>query len=165
MLKNIMTLTAVSLALLFSNSVFAQRMEYLGPHSGDPSTFVTANRGIFIFNELCSAAFPGSQMCESIHVLRSGATNVGDPDNAQWIKPTLVASYLNAEGEPVFVDASGKIQEGVGGFSCNGWFGGDNVRPGLIIGGTGKFGTASCNLELPVACCKAVFPRPRISSE
>lgn len=165
MLKNIMTLTAVSLALLFSNSVFAQRMEYLGPHSGDPSTWVTGNRGIFTYNELCSAAFPGSQMCESIHVLRSGTTIISDPDNIQWIKPTLVASYLNAEGEPVFVDASGKVQEGVGGFSCDGWSGGVNVRPGLIIGGTGSFSTSTCESELPVACCKAVFSRPRISPE
>ena len=156
MLKTTLSLAALSLALLFSNSVLAQGMDYLGPHSNDSNDHVDPNQGIIVYNELCSAAFDGSQMCESIDVLRSGSTGTtGDPDNIQWVKPTLVASYLNGQGDTVFVDASGTISDDLGGLSCSGWSSANLSLTGLNVNVNGRFSLASCQVPLPIACCRA----------
>ena len=82
MLKNTLTLAAISLTLLLSTSVFAQSMKYLGAHTvvdaADPFDFVPGGLGVLQYNRRCAAAFPGAQMCESIDILRSGSL----PDDA-----------------------------------------------------------------------------------
>ena len=124
MLKTTLTLAAVSLTLLLSTSVFAQKVEYLGAHTvvagADPFNFVSGGQGVLDFNRRCAAAFEGAQMCESIDILRSGSL----PDAAaqaagvlQWVKPTILQVVQDPNGatETLIYDASGVARLSPGG--------------------------------------------------
>ena len=163
--KTTLTLAAVSLTLLLSTSVFAQKVEYLGAHTvvagADPFDFVTGGKGVLDFNRRCAAAFEGAQMCESIDVLRSGSL----PDDAavtagvmQWLKPTIVqvVQNPNVATEILIYDASGLNRSLLGGFSCDGWSTSATNQTGLTMEGNGKFHVTACDQEAfhAVACCK-----------
>ena len=160
MMKASLYLATVLLASLFSSSVPAQSLQYLGPHTTNlPGDGVTGGEGVLVYNELCAAAFDGSQMCESIDILRSGSPEFPASSPVfQWVKPTIVSVVLNGNGEVLYVDASGQIAflepNGVFGFSCGGWATSTNSRGGLAVSTRGEYGAFPCNLLLAVACCK-----------
>ena len=92
MLKTTPTLAAVSLALLLSSSVSAANLEYLGPHTTDPGVDgVNGGQGVFVYNELCAAAFDGGQMCDTLDLLRSGSSPKTELSVIQWVKPVMLS--------------------------------------------------------------------------
>ena len=170
MLKTTLTLAAVSLTLLLSTSVFAQDIKYLGAHTvvagADPFDFVPGGLGVLQYNRRCAAAFDGSQMCESIDILRSGSL----PDDAatamgvqQWVKPTIVQVVADPVSDTLRIfDASGRPNFSIvtimqaGGLSCLGWSTSAGNHTGLVVTGDGQFLTRSCDAAGgfgAVACC------------
>jgi len=146
-------LIAAALTALIAGPAAAQSLRYLGPHSTDPNDFVFGNMGVNAYNDLCSDAFDGSQMCESIDVLRSGSSEPLGGLTLQWIKPTLMSAFFDGNNIN-FVDASGVTTTFQGGLSCSGWGFTGSTLAGLTVRARGSFGIASCNTALPVACCK-----------
>ena len=158
---------AGALAIMIAAPASAQSLQYLGPHTTDPAQFVQGNLGVLVYNDLCSAAFDGSQMCESIDVLRSGSpVPLGPPAVDQWVKPTLVLLGASGAGAALnVIDASGVVSNSVsilnGALSCGGW--GPPPCPtcgvsreGLVMSTDGQFSKVFCaGAELAVACCKA----------
>ena len=154
MIKITYLLIAAALAALIAGPASAQSIQYLGPHTTDTNQFVDGSQGVLNYNDLCSAAFDGSQMCESIDILRSGSPVQSPFDPfGQWVKPTLITAFW--DGTDVnYVDASGIKTTTRGGLSCLGWSIDAGAFLGLRMSAFGQFSTNACSEILAVACCK-----------
>jgi len=115
---------------------------------GVTEAIVFGNQGIFTFNRMCHAEFPGSQFCTTQEVFDT----VNPPEQAEtfaWIHPTFIL-FNNAIEHGI--DYSGLTGAPIS-LTCIGWTG--SGGPGLTLNpANGRMVDMNCNIERPVACCQ-----------
>ena len=123
-----------------------------GDFLGVTSTTHFGDEGVKTFTDACNTTFTtAARMCMSTEILNTTpwpSLSAG----FNWVRPVYQPLYAT-----LALDAAGI--SGPMTMQCQGWsIQGDT---GLTVDEKGRFGTQSCSLALPVACCDATpIPEP-----
>ena len=100
MRKYFISTMALAIVMLTATPVLPQVLQYLGPSAGS----CNGAGGLECMNQTCKETFPGSQVCTSEDIVRSGAT--GMPSASQRLHPKIVGVVYDGT-DIVAVDYSG----------------------------------------------------------
>jgi hypothetical protein len=114
---------------------------------GFSDTTATGSAGVLGMTIICSDAFEGARMCNSVEVMETSDVPLLPESTEAWVRPIfapIVGSVSDASG----VTAANTLPAYL---SCNSWK--TDSHRGLQVNGRGGFLQGVCDASHPIACC------------